>query len=181
MEKKETETLTTLLNDLKQLEIYIKAFWEFLPIPVCYTNPAFNILDFSKSFEKLLNLKSTEIAGESLEKMFPQQIFFEIKKDLFEKKSISNKEVVILNKEKKEIPVLLSVGLRTDEMGNVIGYFFAFLDITERKKTEQELKRKIEELEKFQKLTIGRELKMIELKKEIEKLKEELEKSKSPQ
>lgn len=35
---------------------------------------------------------------------------------------------------------------------------------------------KKEELEKFQKLAVGRELKMIEIKKEIKKLKEELEK-----
>lgn len=42
----------------------------------------------------------------------------------------------------------------------------------------QELQKKIEELEKFHQIAIGRELKMIELKKEIEKLKKELEKYK---
>ena len=43
-------------------------------------------------------------------------------------------------------------------------------DITERKKTEKNLKEKIEELEKFQKVTVDRELSMIKLKKEINKL-----------
>ena len=33
---------------------------------------------------------------------------------------------------------------------------------------------KIEELEKFRKLTVGREMKMIELKKEIEELQSEI-------
>jgi hypothetical protein len=42
-----------------------------------------------------------------------------------------------------------------------------------------ELQERVAELEKFHKLTVGRELKMIELKEEIKKLKEELEKSKS--
>ena len=43
-------------------------------------------------------------------------------------------------------------------------------DITDIKKVEEELKKKLEELEKFHKLTIGRELQMIELKKRIKEL-----------
>ena len=44
------------------------------------------------------------------------------------------------------------------------------IDITQRKKIEAELKDKIEKLEKWKKLTVGREIKMIELKKEINAL-----------
>ena len=51
------------------------------------------------------------------------------------------------------------------------------LDKRVKEKTK-ELTEKIEELERFQKLTIGRELKMIELKEEIKKHDEELEKRK---
>lgn len=43
----------------------------------------------------------------------------------------------------------------------------------------KELQEKIEELEKFNQLAIGRELKMVELKEEIKKLKIELERHKS--
>lgn len=42
----------------------------------------------------------------------------------------------------------------------------------------KKLQEKIKELERFQRLTLGRELRMIELKKEIKKLNEELEKHK---
>ena len=45
-----------------------------------------------------------------------------------------------------------------------------FFDYTEQKKKQEELQLKTEELEQTNKLMIGRELKMIELKKELEKL-----------
>ena len=40
-------------------------------------------------------------------------------------------------------------------------------DITERKHMEEDLKRNVAELEQFSKLAFGREIKMIQLKEEI--------------
>jgi len=47
------------------------------------------------------------------------------------------------------------------------------------KERTRELEERIEELEKFHKLTVGRELKMVELKREIAKLKNELKQQKT--
>jgi len=43
-------------------------------------------------------------------------------------------------------------------------------DITYRKQVELELKEKIKELEELNSLMVGREIKMVELKKEVERL-----------
>jgi len=50
------------------------------------------------------------------------------------------------------------------------------IDITDLKKAENELKEKIDELERFQRVTVGRELKMVELKKQNEKLEKKVKK-----
>jgi PAS domain S-box-containing protein len=55
----------------------------------------------------------------------------------------------------------------------------SLLDITGRKRIEGELKKRIKELEEFYNIAIGRELRMKELKDEIESIKEELERCKS--
>ena len=52
-------------------------------------------------------------------------------------------------------------------------------DITEQKQTEAELKKHLNELERFESVTIGRELKMIELKNKIKELEEQLKLKKS--
>ena len=66
----------------------------------------------------------------------------------------------------------------------MLGVFAAARDVTAQKRAEAEVadqRRKelerLAELERFQRLTVGRELKMIELKKEIEELKRATERS----
>ncbi|MFH1196448.1 MAG: PAS domain S-box protein [bacterium] len=57
-----------------------------------------------------------------------------------------------------------------DSQKNVIGIQIISQDITERKVAEQELKEQMDEINRFNRLMVGREEKMIELKKEINAL-----------
>ena len=73
--------------------------------------------------------------------------------------------------------VLYNASVYKDVAGRVLGVFAAARDVTAQKRAESEVAKqrareldRLAELERFQKLTVGRELRMIELKKEIEDL-----------
>jgi PAS domain S-box-containing protein len=73
--------------------------------------------------------------------------------------------------------VLYNASVYRDAGGNVLGVFAAARDITAQKQAQVEIAEQLDkelerlaELERFQRLTVGRELKMIELKREIESL-----------
>jgi PAS domain S-box-containing protein len=54
-----------------------------------------------------------------------------------------------------------------DDLSKVI---VSMVDVTARKQAEEDLLKKMDELQRFQRLTVGRELKMIELKQEVNDL-----------
>ncbi len=83
-------------------------------------------------------------------------------------------ENLVLTKHHEERIVAWHNAILRDEHGRIYATMASGEDITERKTAEEEIKKKTDELEKFNKLAVGRELKMIELKKEINAL---LEKS----
>jgi transcriptional regulator with PAS, ATPase and Fis domain len=80
------------------------------------------------------------------------------------------------------IPTTLNASALRDPDGKVIGAIGILRDMREYEKvvrdlqeSKGELQEKILDLEKFEEVVVGRELKMIALEKEIENLKRELE------
>ena len=139
-----------------------------------------NISYWNKAAERIFGYTEEEVSGKELHALFMPERFhagfskgFEEFKETGQGAAVGKTlELAAVRKDGKEFPVELSLSaLKLKDRWNAIGLM---MDITERKAAEEEIKKKADELEKFNKLAVGREFKMIELKKEINALLEKL-------
>ena len=95
---------------------------------------------------------------------------------VFDQGSVTDYPLTMRHRDGALIDVLYNASVYRNAGGNVLGVFAAARDVTEQKQAQAEIAQqakeldRLAELERFQRLTVGRELKMIELKKEIEYL-----------
>ena len=152
-EKKSIEKeLESTKTDLADLEMFIREFSTFLPLGVLTVNPNEVIINVNKVFEELTEFKTIEIIGKPFQTIFKEkEKLRQILKEVKEKEK-ATKELTLVSKQKKEIPVSTSFLARKDKEGNFIGYFIGVIDITEFKKlqikVEEKVKGRTEELEK---------------------------------
>jgi PAS domain S-box-containing protein len=113
--------------------------------------------------EELIGQKWTRyVEKESLEEMIKNHNLR--RKD--QSKAPKKYEVKLLNKKGEIRHALLDIGMVKETGQSIV----SIIDITDRILAEQALIAKADELERFNRLMIGREIKMIELKKELNEL-----------
>jgi PAS domain S-box-containing protein len=105
--------------------------------------------------------------------------------ECFRDGNIHTKERVVARGEGPPLYVVNTASPLRDSSGKIVAGIELIRDITEwrlaeeaLRKSEEDLKKRVKELEEFYQMAVGRELKMVELKNEIESLKEELSKYK---
>jgi PAS domain S-box-containing protein len=131
-----------------------------------------NILDVNKATCETLDLPREKILGRNLWDFLDE----ENRNIVREQEQIRKKgrqslyEVSLLRSDGTLVPCLMNAAPLFDKDGNVTGSFGMTTNITEGKQMEEELRRNVAELEQFSKLAIGREIKMIQLKEEINEL-----------
>lgn len=137
------------------------------------------VIMINKKGTEVFGYNKDEIEGKNLFKHFlPEKVRSKIKdifNDLLQNTLIEYHETPIVTKKGEERLIAWHNSILKDKKGNIIGTLSSGEDITEKKIAETILRTKNDELEKFNKLAIGREVRMVELKEKVKKLEKKLE------
>jgi PAS domain S-box-containing protein len=137
------------------------------------------ITDVNEATTKVTGVPREELIGTDFSNYFTEpEKAQEGYRQVFAKGMVTDYPLTIRHVGGQHTDVLYNASVYRDKSGNVLGIFAAARDVTAQKQAEMQIAdqrakelERLAELERFQKLTMGRELRMIELKKEIEDLK----------
>jgi PAS domain S-box-containing protein len=139
------------------------------------------ITDVNEATVKLTGVPRDQLIGTSFSSYFtdPEKAEAGYQK-VFEQGSVTDYPLSLRHSDDPKVltEVLYNASLYRDTAGTVLGVFATARDITKQVHAQREIAHqqaleidRLADLERFQRLTVGRELKMIELKQEIEHLK----------
>src|SRR2546421_159944 len=151
------------------------------PDPVFVSDLEGKILSANDAVYELLGFRTDEVLEQSLSRFIsPEETreFTAALREVIERGVIRNTRLNPRSASGEVIPTTLNASALRDADGKVIGAIGILRDMREYEKvvrdleeSKAELQEKILDLEKFEEVVVGRELKMIALEKEIESLK----------
>ncbi|HTY13563.1 MAG TPA: PAS domain-containing protein [Candidatus Omnitrophota bacterium] len=171
MEKKHAEDLLLKQGVAQQVLL------DSIPAWIFYKDRENHFLRINETFARMMGMTKDQMEGRSLFDLFPREQAEAYWKD--------DQEVLASGVPKRDIiePMRTARGERwlqldkipyRDGQGKVVGVIGFAIDITERKRSESDKMARAEENEKLNRFLIGRELDMVELKKEVNRLLSEL-------
>jgi len=158
---------------LSKLISFEKAL-ETMQIGVTITDLAGTILYANPADLELHGYSAEELIGKSVRIFAPNRNWEPLTVEKIASMKKWKRESFNVRKDGTIFPVQLMSDIIKDTESNPVCIVTTCEDITDRKKLQNEIRERIEDLEKFYEASIQREIKMKELKKRINKLKDEL-------
>jgi PAS domain S-box-containing protein len=172
-----------ILRDMRELDkarAYAESLIKNAPDPVFVSDLEGKILQANDAASELLGFRPDELLEQSLSRFISAEEareFTAALREVVERGVTRNARLNPRSASGEVIPTTLNASALRDPEGNVIGAIGILRDMREYEKvvrdleeSKAELQDKILDLEKFEEVVVGRELKMIALEKEIEKL-----------
>ncbi|GBE18965.1 sensor protein FixL [archaeon BMS3Abin16] len=177
-------TLFEDISERKQMEERIIKSQEFLNSIVENSGDAIITTDadsrvtlWSRGAENLYGYKADEVLGKNIDFLYPSELKEERRnwqKAILAGETVRNIRTQIYNSNRELVNINLTLSPLIDRDGKPAGSIGVSKNITDIMEAEKKLREKIDELEKWQRLTVGRELRMAELKSELKELKKRL-------
>ncbi len=175
---------STIARDItaqKQAAQYARSLIEASLDPLVTISPEGKITDVNEASVRATGVPREKLIGTDFSNYFtePEKARGGYQQ-VFDKGSVSDYPLTIRHRDGNQMDVLYNASVYRDTKDNVLGVFAAARDVTAQRQAEKVAQQRskelvrLAELEQFQKLTVGRELKMIELKREIQELKHRL-------
>jgi PAS domain S-box-containing protein len=175
------------VTEQRQAAQYARSLIEASLDPLVTISPEGKITDVNEATMKVTGIPRDRLIGTDFSDYFTEpENARKGYEQVFAKGSVTDYPLTIRDKDGRLTNVLYNASVYRDAQGKVLGVFAAARDVTAQKEAESKIAEqrardeqrsreldRLAELERFQKLTVGRELKMIELKKEIEELQKE--------
>ncbi len=178
-----------ILRDMRELDkalAYSDSLIKNAPDPVFVSDLEGKILQANDAVYELLGFRPDEVLEQSLSRFIsPAETreFLAALREVIERGVTRNARLNPRSASGEVIPTTLNASALRDTDGRVIGAIGILRDmrayekvVRDLQESKSELQEKILDLEKFEEVVVGRELKMIALEKEIENLKRELNK-----
>jgi len=165
---------------IKDQAKFLKTLIDTIPIPVFYKDREGHYTGFNKAFETFVGKSEDQMLGKNVFEVYerePREIperYHESDQELFERPGTYHYEWKMMNASGELRDVIIDKATILGDRNSVEGIIGVISDITERKKAENILTAKIHEIERLNRLFIGREHRMVELKKEVNDLLEKL-------
>src|SRR5256884_691529 len=172
-----------ILRDMRELDkarAYAESLIKNAPDPVFVSDLEGKILQANDAVSQLLGFRQDELLEQSLSRFIsPEETreFMVALREVVERGVTRNARLNPRSASGEVIPTTLNASALRDPDGKVIGAIGILRDMREYaqvvrdlEKSKSELQEKILDLEKFEEVVVGRELKMIALEKELENL-----------
>jgi len=178
-----------ILRDMRELDkarAYAQRLIDDAPDPVFVSDLEGKILQANEAVSQLLGFRQDEVVEQSLSRFIsPEETreFTAALREVVERGVTRNAVLNPRSASGEVIPTTLNASALRDSEGKVIGAIGILRDmrayeqvVRDLEQSKTELQEKILDLEKFEEVVVGRELKMIALEKELERQQRELDK-----